>query len=189
MWNRPNSSVKRPDLSNASLSQGLFFDCDLAVSSSQIKGKGFSKLNDKFAMSFLYDKIGMDLTTDIEKSMACYNPFVAISFKKFISGFFKRGGTGSFKRFLKPMEKSNISVGNLQNTSIMAVFIAIVRFVFKFTGMKTALSIDYASKISQIQRIVNLWFVKNSMFVVFVIELHMPSKVTSSLTSIHLKCV
>lgn len=189
MWNSTNSSVKFLDLIDTVLPKDLFFDCNLATSSSQIQGKGFSKLDNEFTVPFLNDKIGINLTTNVEQSMPCHRPFIAISFKKFISGFFKRCGTSPFKRFLKPMKKSNIGVRNFQNTSIMAIFITIIRFVFQLASMKASFTIDNSSKISKINRIVNFGFIKNSMFMVSVIELNIPLGVTGSPNSMHMKSV
>ena len=189
MWNSTNPSIKFLDLGDASLSQGLFFDCDFAISSPKIQGKGFSKLNNKFAMTLLDDQIGKNLPTDIKKTMSCNRPFIDISFKKMISGFFKGSAARSFKSLLKPVKKTNICVGNLENTSIMAIFIAIIGFIFKFTGMKTSFSVDNACKVGKIKRFVDFCLIKNSMFMVFVVELHIPPSVTSSPTSVHLMCI
>ena len=172
MWNRSNSRIKFLDLSDTILSQGLFFDCDFATSSSQINGEGFSKFDNEFAMPFLYDQIRMDLSTYIEQSMSCHNPFVTISFKKLISRFFKSCRTGSLKCFLKPVKQPDVCIGDFQNTSIVTIFIAIIRFVFKFAGVKASFSVDHSSKISQVKRIMDFGFVKNSVFMVFIVELH-----------------
>lgn len=189
MWKLTNSGVKFLDLGNAVFSKFRFFGSDFAATPSQIHGKGFSKHNDEFTVSFLYNQIGKDLSADVEKSMPCNSPFIAVPLKKMISSLFLRRRTGSFKGFLKPMKEPNVGVGDLQNSPIVAIFIAIARFIFKFACMKTALSVYYSSKISKMKRIVDFGFIKNAMFMVDVIELHRPPVVTSSLASIHMEAV
>jgi hypothetical protein len=81
-----------------------------------------------------------------------------------------------------------IGVRNFKNAAIMPILVAIARFVFKFTSMKTPLSIDDTSKIGKMKRVMYFRFIKKPMFMVYVIELHNPP-FAGSLTSIHLKCV
>lgn len=172
MWNSSNSGIKFLDLDDTILSQGLLFDRDLAIASSKIQWKRLSKFNHKFAMPFFYDQVRMDLTTDVEQSVSSYNPFIAVPFKKVVSGLFNSCGACAFKRLLHPIKQAKIGVRNLQNTSIMAIFVAIVRFVFKFAGMETSFTVNNPSEISQLKRIMNFRFIKNSVFVVNVIEFH-----------------
>lgn len=171
MWNCANSSIEQLDLRNASLTDLCFFWGYFTIASSQDLGKGFAKLNHKFAMSFLNNKIGQDLIADIKQTIACDNPFIAVSFIKMISSFFKSSRTRSFKRILKPVKNSNIGIRDLQNTSIMAIFIAITRFVFKFAGMKAAFAINEAGKICKMQRVVLFRNVQIPVFMVLVGEL------------------
>lgn len=189
MWNCTNSSVKFFDFCDAFFPKNLFFGGDFAVSSSQIYGKRFSKLNHKFTVPSFNDEIGRYLPTQIEQSMPRNHPFVTISSKEFVPSFFKRCRTCSGESFLKPMEKSYISIRNLKNTPIMAILIAIPRFIFKLTGMKTSFSINNASKIGKMNRIVNFRNVFNSVLMVNVVELHNTSNVTGSTSSVHLKCI
>lgn len=178
MWNSTNPSIEFLDLSDAIFPKDLLFNCDLAISSSQIHGKGFSKLNDKFAMTFLDNEIRQDLVTKVEQSMPCDDPFITISFKEFVSGLFKRCGTSSAKCFLKPMEKANVCIRNFKNTAVMTVLIAVSWLVLELTSMKTAFSIDNASKIGEINWIVGLRNVQILMFKIFVDKLcHVPSMV------------
>jgi hypothetical protein len=61
MWNSTNSSIKFFDLGNTVLSEGLFFDGNLAIAPAQIHREGFSEFDDKFTVPFLYNKIRQDL--------------------------------------------------------------------------------------------------------------------------------
>jgi hypothetical protein len=186
MWNSTSPSIKFLDFGNTILSKGLFFFRNLAVSSSQIHGKGLSKFNDKFAVPFFDNQVGKDLSTDIKQSMSSDSPFIAISFKEMISRFFFRRRTRSFERFLKPVKQADVSVGDFKNGSIVSIFISITRFVFKLAGMKTAFSVNNSSEICQMKRIMDFGFIKNAMLMVNVIELHILPRVTGSLDSIHM---
>jgi hypothetical protein len=183
MWNSANSGVKFFDFCDTIFTKNLFFRSDFAISSSQIHGKGFSEFNDKFAMTLFNDKKGQDLPAKVEQSMSCDYPFITISFKEFVSGFFKRCGACSLKRFLKPMEKSNVGIGNLENASIMAIFIAITRFVFKFASMKASFSINNAGKIGKMKRVMLFGDIKIPVFIICVFELlHKTSRFTNQYT-------
>ena len=189
MWNCTNPGIEFLDLSDAFFSKSLFFCRNLATSPSQINGERFSKLNDKFTMSLFDNEKGQDLLTQIKKSMPCNDPFIAVPFKELISSFFKGCRTGARKSFLEPMKKSYISIRNLKNTPIVAVFVAIIGFIFKFAGVKTSFSIDYTCEVGEVDWVVNFRNVFNPVFMVNVIERHDISNVTGSLTSIHLTCI
>jgi hypothetical protein len=165
-----NTSIEFTNFGDTVFSEGLFLQGDLAVSSSQIQGKGFSELDNQFAVPFLYNQIGQNLPTNIKQSMSGNDPFITVSFKEFVSGFLKCCGTSSCKRFLKPLEKANVCIRNLKDASIMAIFITIIGFVFKLAGMEAPFSIDNSGKIGQFDRIVNFWNIKISVFVIFVNE-------------------
>jgi hypothetical protein len=129
-------------------------------------------------MTFFDYKVRQNLATNVEQSVTCDDPFIAVSFKKFISGFFKRCGTSSAECFLKPMEKANIRIRNFKNTTVMAILIAISWLVLEFASMKAAFSINNASKVSKMNWIVNLRNVQILMFKIFVDKLcHIASKV------------
>jgi hypothetical protein len=178
MWNSTNSIIKFFDLGNTVLSEGLFFDGNLAIAPAQIHREGFSEFDDKFTVPFLYNKIRQDLPTQVEKSMSRNNPFVTVSLKELVSGFLERSRASAAECFLKPMEKANVCIRNLKNTAVVPVFIAIPRLVLQFTGMKAPLTIDNTSKIGQLKWIVNLRNVQISMFKIFVDKLcHITSMV------------
>lgn len=189
LWYMTNPSIKFLNLGDALFSKDLFFESDLSIASAKIQGKRFSKLNNEFAMPFFYEQIGQQLTTQVKQSVPSNDPFIAITFKKLVPGFFSSCRASAFKCILQPMEKANVCIRNFKDTAVMTVFIAISRLVLKFTSMKTAFSIDNARKIGKMKRIVNFRFIKNAMLMVNVVELHIPPTVTSSLTSVHLKCI
>ena len=175
MWDITHSCVKFFDLCDAIFSKFRLFWSNFSIASTQVRGKGFSKFNDEFAMSLFYDQIRQNLSANIQQTMPSDSPFIAISLKKVVSSFFFSRRTCSFERFLKPIKEFNISVGDFKNRPIMAIFIPITWFIFKFACMKTSFSIYYSGKISKMKRIVDFWFIKNSMFVIDIVELHTTS--------------
>jgi len=172
MRNSTNSSIQRLDFSDTILAYLGFFRSNFPVASSKFLWKCFSELDNEFAMPLFYDQIRQDLPTDIEKSVTCNGPFINISFKQMVSSFFKGCTTCTLKSFLKPMKEFDVSIGDLKNSSIMSVLIAISGFVFKFTSMKTALTINNPGEISQMNGLMFFWFVFNPMFMIYVVELH-----------------
>lgn len=180
-----NTSIKFTNLSDTFLSKGLLFDGNLAISSPQIYGEGFSEFDNQFAMPFLYNQIGQNLPTNVKQSMPSHDPLVTVSLKEFVSGFFKCCRTSASKCFLKPLEKANVCVRNFKNAPVMAVFVAIIWLVFKFAGMKTALPIDNSGKIGQFQGMVSFLNIKISVFVILIGKFFHKFPFIGSLSSIH----
>lgn len=171
MRNCTNPSIKFLNFSDTFFAKSLLFKRNLAIAPTQIQGEGFTKLYDKFAMSFLNNEIGKDLTTNVEQSMPCHSPFINVSFKEMVSSFLKGCTTCAFEGILKPMEKANVSIGNFKNTAVVAIFIAISWFVLKFACVKAAFTINNACQIGKMKRIVLFWNVQIPMFMVWISEL------------------